>query len=272
MTRVARVSVWLILAGLVGCSSGEPADRSLSVEEYTKLGMAPVDRPWSGNEMATAGIVIQGKLQFNHLEELPRYQSPRTGAIFARLTSVENLAYFKDKNQPLDPRFPQALNYSTGLLRILVVYVDARAKGFVGDREMVEVSGHTLRFLVVMRGLSDEFLPTLDKNDDKYANRMAALAQLKRGVNGQLTGVLDTLAASQTPPNPQLSRAERLRLLGYLKETLPDLFDFLPLPDREDYARLLQKARDDTRYADIQPAIGELEALARDLLKQSPAH
>jgi hypothetical protein len=267
MSKALRVIAWMVLLGLVGCSNSgpqSPADHSLSVEEYIRDGMPPVDRPWSAKDFGMAYSEILTRSQRDP-GQLPRYQSPRSGAIFARMTAVENLEPFKDKSKPLDTRIPQGLEYYKTLPNLVRIYAGAHEKGAVGDSEIIELTGHMLRGSVVLLGLIDEFLSTVDKNDGKYANRMKGLALLKQGISTTLSGALVMLTEAQ------LYRAsERIRLIGYLTETLPDLFGGMTPVDRANLVGQIQKFNNETRSADLQPALRELEALASELLKKVP--
>ena len=63
-------------------------DHSLRSEEYVRLGLPAPDKVWSGAEMIQASKVLASFTQ-ERAGLLPRYKSPRSGDVFARLTSIE---------------------------------------------------------------------------------------------------------------------------------------------------------------------------------------
>lgn len=78
--------------------AGPPSkDQSLTEEEYAALGMPTHDRLWSDAEMAKAASVLQ-TLGQNAPEHLPRFNSKRSGKVFARLAARENLEAYKSEH------------------------------------------------------------------------------------------------------------------------------------------------------------------------------
>src|SRR5580704_15216011 len=67
-----------------------PTDQSLTTEQYVELGLPAPDRPWTGEEMTQAAEVLS-RIAAGGAERLPRYRSERSGEVFARLTSADNL-------------------------------------------------------------------------------------------------------------------------------------------------------------------------------------
>jgi hypothetical protein len=99
--------------GSHGGAPGDPKgarDESLTSEEYIRLGLAAQDREWSGDDMVNAEKILTSLAQKAY-RQLPRYKSEHSGAMFARLTSPQNLDLFRNRTLPLAARFPQALNY-----------------------------------------------------------------------------------------------------------------------------------------------------------------
>src|SRR4051812_40964048 len=106
--RGSRPGEWLalLLVAAWGCGTGAterpqatapdqapsaPPDRSLTRDEYMKAGAPAPDKPWSAAEMAAAAKALSAILEKNP-DGLPRYQSERSGDLFARVISDENLA------------------------------------------------------------------------------------------------------------------------------------------------------------------------------------
>jgi hypothetical protein len=155
-------------------------DESFTSEEYLHLGLPAQDREWSGDDMVKAEKILASVAQKGY-RQLPRYKSERSGEVFARLTSPQNLDLFKNRTLPFEVRFSQATNYFQASNQIFKLYLAGFLKGDVRDSELVEFMGAQFRSSLVMLELVDEFLPTIRKDDSKYQVRMQGLDQMRRG-------------------------------------------------------------------------------------------
>ncbi len=226
-------------------------DESLTSEEYLRLGMPAADRDWSSIDMGQAKVVL-AKLPGGNAN-LPRYQSPRSGAFFARITSAQNLELFQNRTLPLDARMPLALDYGDASNHVFKVYVAAFLKKAVRDSEMVELLGAQLRMAVVNVELMDELLPKLDQDDPTYQVRMQGFEQAKRGIASVVMGALQTFDERQS-----FRQSELKRLADYLRDTFPTLVPLLPQGARTETITRLKKMQDDPSRGDYRPALQEL--------------
>jgi hypothetical protein len=239
---------------------GEPADpkgsgdESLTSEEYLRLGMPAQDRDWFGGDMVNAEKILASLAQQGY-RQLPRYKSERSGEMFARLTSPQNLDLFKNRTLPLDARFPQALNYFQASNQVFKLYLAGFLKKEVRDSELVELMGAQFRSTVVMLELVDEFLPTIQKDDPKYQVRMQGFDQMKRGLASVVAGGLQTLTERESYRGSEL-----VRLVGYMQETFPLIVPRLPPGARTETLLRLAKMQDDPALKDLQPGLGELHS------------
>jgi hypothetical protein len=240
-----RYASQALLLAAVGCSSGSPPspsvteppklppttpvarrpslpDKSLSTDEYIRLGMPNPDHVWSSHEMNEAAICLR-KLTARGYERMPRYQSDRSGDVFSRITSVDNYARFRDKKLPMAGRLPEVGTYSQALSEIYQTYLNAFAKYGTLDAEAVEMMGICLRSSVAMSEVADEFLATLDRTDGKYPVRLAGLERMKKGFAEVMLGALMMIGEL-----PDEQRQARDRLAAYLVETCPPLVSGMP--------------------------------------------
>jgi hypothetical protein len=77
-------------------------DASLPADEYVAQGFPSHDRPWSGREMAVAAEKLKA-LSTRKPQHLPRRGSANSGAVFARLVAIDNLAFFRNRSLPIVP-------------------------------------------------------------------------------------------------------------------------------------------------------------------------
>lgn len=233
-------------------TSPVPADESLTPEEYIRLGLPAHDRVWLGHDMVQAEKVL-ASLAAGGERRLPRYRSDRSGAVFARMTAPENLDGLRNRGTTIDARFPLSISYFQATNQVLKLYLGAFLKGEVRDSEMVELVGSQLRATVVALDLVDEFIPTLDKDDPTYPNRMRGLEGVRGALGGVVAGSLQTLTEREA-----YRVSERARLVGYMEETLPRLVPRLLPGSRAETLKRLEAMQTDPALADLQPGLGRV--------------
>lgn len=227
-----------------------PADRSLALNEYLESGIPSIDRTWSGVDLERAVGILE-QIASRNGGHVPRYQSPSSGGVFDRLTTERNLELYRNRSLPLEARFPDAMQYLQAVNQLAKLYVKEYLENSVGDSELVEVVGATLRITVVMLELVNEFLPTLDPADPTYPTRMAGLQQMKSGMAEVVAGALQTL----TEPH---RTSELKRLCNYLAATLPAIFPELSEGGRTEAKIQLQTFLNDPKMQRLNP---ELQAI-----------
>jgi hypothetical protein len=230
-----------------------PADKSLTPEEYIRLGMPAHDRVWLGPDMAQAEKVL-APLAVSEAR-LPRYQSDRSGAVFSRMTAAQNLKGLQDRAVPISTRLPLALIYFQSINQIFKHYSRAFDKGEVRDSDVVELMGAMLKTTVVLLDLIDEFFATLDKDDPTYPVRMRAQDGIRVGLGGVVIGSLITLTERDS-----YRTSELVRLVGYMEETLPQLVTRLPPGSRAEVIMKLKSMQTNPSLADLQPGLARVHA------------
>jgi hypothetical protein len=234
----------------------------LTAEEYLRLGLPAHDREWSGDDMAKAEKVLTLLTQKGY-RQLPRYKSERSGEMFARLTSSQNLRLFKNRTLPLDARFPQALRYYQASNQVSKLYLSGFLKKDVRDSELVEIMGSMFRSTVVIFDLVDEFLPTIKKDDPTYQVRMQGLDRMKGGLASIVAGGLLTLTEKEF-----YRRSELVRLVAYMQETFPRIVPRLPPGSRTETLLRLEKMQKDPALKDLQPGLRELYSKVKASVKK----
>jgi len=234
-----------------------PVDRSLTPEEYVKLGLPGHEKAWSTAEMVAASKALAALAQ-KEPQSLPRYQSKRSGQVFARITAAENLAPFRDQSPPIRPRLAQAIEFGRAANNIMKLYAEAFQRGFVGGSDMAELLAMDLRNAVALTRLARELIPTIQKDDPKYLARMEGLAIMRRGLATTFSGVLITL--TERPP---YSAQDLRRLLATMQETLPLLAQELVPEHRRVVVARLQALETDPRLSDLR---AEVKSLSKSVL------
>jgi hypothetical protein len=182
--------------------------------------------------------------------------------MFARLTSAENLALFRNRTLPLEVRFPGALQWYQAQYQTLVIYLSGLVKNQVRDSEMVELMGSVLRSTVVLLELVDEFLPIIRKDDPTYETRMRGLDTMKRGLSAIVAGSLQMLTERDNYRDGELAR-----LVGYMLETFPVMVPQLPSASRYETEIRLEKMQDNAALKELQPGLRELHLKVKAALQ-----
>jgi hypothetical protein len=238
------------------------SDQSLKTEEYVRLGLPAPHKVWSGADMIKANNLLASIARENSAR-LPSYQSPRSGAVFARLTSTESLPSFTNRDVPVQTRLGQALDYCDGLKEILKTYTAAFLSKEVTDAEVVELTGAFLRCLVVELDLVDEFVLTLDKSDPKYVIRMQGLETMKLGLAQIVSGLLVTLTERD-----RYRDSELVRLVAYMQETLPAVAQRMSPAARTETVARLQQMQEDPKMKHLQPGLRELLGKVQNVVEK----
>lgn len=243
-----------------------PGDESFTSDQYVRNGLPAPDRDWSGEDMLKAAQNLALFAKKAGFRSLPRYKSERSGEMFARLTSPQNLNMYRNRKLPLETRLPQALIYYQANGQILKFYLTGFAKKEVRDSEMVELLGSLLRSTVVILELVDELLPTIKKDDPKYQVRMQGIEQMKQGLASVVAGGLQTLTEREGYRGSEL-----VRLVECMKETFPIIVPRLLPAARTETLLRLEKMQTDPALKDLQPGLGELRTKVNAVVEKKAA-
>ncbi len=126
-----------------GGSDAAPAkkDDSLTVEQYVRAGLPPLDQPWGTDELSEAAKVLTA-IAAKNPAQLPRHiKTSGQGEVFARITSPETFAAFTDQNLPIDQRFAHVAAWSRASEEIRRLYQKASGFEQACSREVVELVG-----------------------------------------------------------------------------------------------------------------------------------
>jgi hypothetical protein len=80
--------------------------------------------------------------------QLPRYQSERSRPLFERITSKDNLDFYRNRLLPLNQRLQDAMSHMQSISTIMKLYFECNNKGTSCTDEFVELMGAQLRMFV----------------------------------------------------------------------------------------------------------------------------
>jgi hypothetical protein len=224
-------------------------DLSLTDDGYVALGLPSYDREWMASDMAAAAAKLQVLAQ-SKPHQLPRFDSPKSGRTFARLVHPDNLKFFRAKSIPLQGRFPQVIQYAESSSVILKLYLSAFLENHSPGTDLVELMGHQLRTCQVALELTDEFVPTVSKQDPKYQVRLAGLDQMRSGLAGVVSGAITSLTEEN-----HYDVATRQKLLEYVRETLPHIVPKLTKPSQTEIVYRVNELVEGPTARELRPGL-----------------
>src|SRR5438874_5370604 len=155
MAVTRRRFAWLVLTVLVSaaCANADPGeppgksspperrpafdDTSLSLEAYIAAGMPAYDRNWTAADMEKALKVLKNLAKVKG--RLPRYGSERSGQLFDRMASEDNLEFCDDPSDSLTMRYSIYSQYIDALKGIDGLYTSAFAADSAYRADCVEI-------------------------------------------------------------------------------------------------------------------------------------
>ncbi len=230
-------------------------DPSLSAAEYISLGMPAADRTWGGTEYEAAASAL-AKIAAANPSQLPRRGSAKSGAVFERLVSPDNLEFLSNSDLPAEARFVAGLPTLQAQPSIFGIYLGVMETMNTGP-ELIDLSRFQLRAAAAVTPLVRERMATNDPSDPAREIQLGGYEQVRNGVATMLFGTLETLTERDA-----FSTADRLRLAGTVEEVLPAFLGMLPEGSRKELPERLRQVI----QSESDP---ELKAILSRLLAQS---
>lgn len=186
------------------------SSRATDIATYVKAGISAPDREWRGQDYGRAAQILASKKV-----PLPRLSDKQEKVLLQRLTSTENLEFYKNRTLPVSSRLQDFFSLQEGVNSIVNLYLAAVDRGENMKGEMVRVTAFMLHAWAAGAELVDEFLPTIPR-DEKYEIRMDGLRKMYLGMMTVFSGIETSLGERR------IYAAEHLSiLLEAMASTLP---------------------------------------------------
>lgn len=215
-------TILTISADAVAQTSGAP-DASLSIADYQKFGVPSPEPIWGAEEYELA----LGKFDSLKLA-LPRHGSARSGALFTRMISTDNLLHGRAVRQILEagPDETQAalarmIKYTEQVPVLLMMYIDGSAALQPYGAEVVRISVYTLQ---TGRALFDLTYGFVDSQPEELQNSEGirnAKQQMRDGLSQTMGGLLAMLAEDKA-----FTSADIEFLAEGLRREVPGIFGY----------------------------------------------
>jgi len=162
-----KYSVYLVLVILVICTSCKKEsnwDQSLSIEEYKDMGMPDPNRVWDTEELTTAINVLSG-IKWSKPYILPRKNSEKSGELFKRMISLDNMFFGKGDSLQLHEKAILSSEFLQIFGRWQDVYTHPMLKKQYYHTELVDISINEVRITEMMVELQKEIMASDDPLD-----------------------------------------------------------------------------------------------------------
>jgi hypothetical protein len=230
----------------------QPKQNEPGENSFVDAGIPAASRMWMGQDyVITQKILTSGKVK------PPRYSDPKGAELLDRMTSLENLAFSKYKEIPLNLRYHNFLQILQATTAIETLYYAAGAN--YEDVPPKEES-RFVAFMLYVAEVGAKLLPeqmSVIPHDDHYAEN---LERQKRA----LSGMADLFLAAEVclSHRTHFSEEQLSHILLAMKETLPGLLSSFKSDFRAELRKELVRRRSEFKSeADIQ----NIESMIRTL-------
>jgi hypothetical protein len=225
-------------------------DESLPVMAYIEAGAPASDREWTSADYEKLAAALT-KIAEKNARQLPRFDSPKSGALMQRIVSPANFGSIRDRQLTLAVRLTEAGAITQRIGAVVMLYATATNEGEAFDRELVELMSFIARVTVETWATVDELLATL--TPEERAARAAGLDTVRAGSAQIISGAIQTFGETDV-----YRPAELVRLANALRETLPSLFHRLSDESAAELLVQLRNAAENATDKNVAAALRQL--------------
>jgi len=120
------------------CKNSTKKDMSYTAGEYKAKGMPDADSIWSDKDYVKAHVVL-GKIKAASFFSMPAKNSEKSGPVFRRMISKENLSFLEDTSQSLGNRAFRIQYFSSFLNELSRMYFDNLKPEQYYREELIEI-------------------------------------------------------------------------------------------------------------------------------------
>ena len=159
-----RYTLFLILVTFiinVSCNRGSKGDYSLSLKEYRDMGIPDPGKVWNSDEIGIAIDVFSG-IKWSKPYILPRKGSEKSGLLFDRMISLENMTFLQNDTLQLQDKAYLSLQFLQIFEKWKDVYTHPMWKRQYYHRELVEININEVRLTEIMVELTKDVMASKD--------------------------------------------------------------------------------------------------------------
>jgi hypothetical protein len=228
--RNVLIVIFLILLINESCKNDFRKDLSLTTEQYLEQGMPACNKIWTADDYQQAQITLS-TLITKDFHALPRKKSRKSGDVFKRIVSKDNLSFLDDPKISLREkayRIQFLGNLSGQMGTIYYNKLDVRQ---YYSEELAEIYITHL----YIRGKMLELAEKIDKSDLEEDKMMQSG---KSGIHSSYI-LLINFILSEMEKTKAFSESDMKRLIKEIEESISDNFKYFDLRDKKEIYTLL---------------------------------
>jgi len=191
----------LILSFSLGsCKNDNETDHSLTVLEYQELGMPDYSKVWNIEDYSIAFYVLN-TLKYNRAKALPVRDSEKSGVVFSRMISIDNLSFLQDEALPLWAKADKMKWFVNTLMELKVAYTMVGMERQYYIRELMDID--IFRVSVAQKML-DLGLEINDSEDPSDIDMQSDYPHIQKMYLGILVELFEQQTYTSLYPEPTL--------------------------------------------------------------------
>jgi len=162
-----RYTIFLLLGTFiidVSCSRNANRDFSLSLKKYRNMGIADPSKVWTAEDIRIAIDVLSG-IKWSKPYTLPRKGSKKSGVLFDRMISLENMTFLQDDTLKLHDKAYLSLEFLELYDKWKDVYTHPIWEKQYYHRELVDINISEVRLTEIMVELTVKIMASNDPVD-----------------------------------------------------------------------------------------------------------
>jgi hypothetical protein len=162
---------------LSSCKTTKETDHSLSLDEYRQLGMPDHKHVWNMEDYSSAFFVLN-TVKYQNSKALPVRGSERSGILFSRMISMENLSFLQDVTLPLHAKADRIKWFVNTLMELKVAYTIPGSEEQYYVRELIDIDIFRLSVSHQMLALGQQINESDDPSDMAMASDYPQIQQM----------------------------------------------------------------------------------------------
>ena len=154
----------ILFISLLSCNNSGRTDYSLTLEEYQERGMPDHSKVWGMQDYSNAFYVLN-TLKYENAKALPVRESEKSGELFSRMISIDNLSFLQDESLPLHAKADRIKWFVNTLMELKVAYTTIGTEKQYYVRELMDIDIFRVSVAHKMLDLGKQINESTDPSD-----------------------------------------------------------------------------------------------------------
>jgi len=153
-----------VFAAFFSCKKVKNEDYSLELEQYRQMGIPDPGKVWDFDEIRMAHYSLSG-IKWDKPYTLPRKDSKKSGVLFDRMITLENMTFLHNDTLKLYEKGYQSLEFLKLIENWKDLYTNPVWKKQYYQRELVDININEVRVTEIMVDLTKKIMVSEDSVD-----------------------------------------------------------------------------------------------------------